>query len=93
MLFRSGLYDYGANLAPITSEIASQEDFDSAAISRISAAVSKWMPYVELVTFESKIDYNSNTGKGPGLIGVTITYNIPSISVSGQQILVTLYAV
>lgn len=90
---RLAFYDYGANLGPITTELVSQDDFDAEAISRINSAVAKWMPYVELVTFESKINHDENSGRGPASIDIKISYNIPSVQTTGKEVVVTLYAV
>jgi hypothetical protein len=40
------LYDYGANLQPLTSEFSNIEDFNESAMQRIRDAVNKWMPYI-----------------------------------------------
>lgn len=88
---RLGLYNYGANLGPITTELVSQDDFDSEAIKRINDAVTKWMPYVNLKTFTSNINRNDN--KNTAVIDLTITYDIPAIGDQEKKLLVTLYAI
>lgn len=87
---RLGLYDFGANLRPLTADLNSQDDFDSEAISRIKNAVGRWMPYIELQDFLSEIDRTEN--KHTAVIRLTITFNIPSLNASGRKIQVTLYA-
>src|ERR1700675_720453 len=54
------LYDLGANLRPLTTEFTTQDDFDAAAVQRISAAVNKWMPYVSLEDFSSQAVLTGN---------------------------------
>ncbi len=84
-----GVYDLGANLRPLTAEFTSQDDFDSQAVERISAAVNRWMPYVSLEDFLSEVDRTEN--KNTGVIRITITYNVPSLSVTKRALQVTLY--
>src|SRR5271166_2059349 len=53
---RLGFYNFGANLRPLTTELVSQDDFDSKAISSIRSAVQTWMSYIDLQDFTSSID-------------------------------------
>ena len=88
---RLGLYDFGANLRPLTTELVSQDDFDAQAVDRISGAVQRWMPFITLETFESKIDRQNN--KNTAVIRLTVTYSIPSLNVFQKALEVTLYAI
>lgn len=83
---RVGLYDLGANLRPLLSEYVSQDDFDTQAVERINGTVSKWMPYVSLETFESKVSKNiKNTD-----ITMTIVYSVPALNIVQKALEVTL---
>lgn len=88
---RVGLYDFGANLRPLTADFSSQEDFDNEAVARIKSAVSRWMPYVELIDFTSEVDRLEN--QSTGIIKITVTYDIPRILVSNKKIQVVLYVI
>lgn len=88
---RLGLYNFGANLRPLVTELVSQNDFDAQAIERINAAVNRWMSYVSLETFESNTDHLSNTNTA--IITITITYSVPTLDVSKRGLTVTLYAI
>ena len=90
---RVALYDYGANLRPLLSNLVALEDFDSQAITSIKSAVGRWMPYVDLVDFLSTTDSTGKLTKGIAQISLTITYNIPSLNVKGKKLRVTLYAI
>lgn len=90
---RLGLYDFGANLRPLMSELVSLDDFDSQAIVRIKAAVQRWMPYIDLEDFETQTIRTGNLTQSLAQIALTVTYNIPNLNVSGKQVRVTLYAV
>jgi phage baseplate assembly protein W len=88
---RLGLYNFGANLRPLMTDLVSQDDFDSQAITRIRNAVQRWMPYIDLQDFISAVDRS----KSPGLavINLIITFNIPSLNIKGRQLQATLYAI
>ena len=88
---RLGLYQYGANLKPITTELVSQDDFDSAAISRIKSAVDRWMPFVDLEDFASVINREGNANTS--IININITYNIPALNVFRKALQINLYAI
>jgi phage baseplate assembly protein W len=88
---RLGLYDYGANLRPLTTELVSQDDFDAAAIERIASAVSKWMPFVNLDEFLSVFDRNEN--KNTAIARITITYSIPALDVAQRALEVSIYSI
>ena len=81
-------YSLGANLGPLLSDYATQDDFDSAAITRINAAVQKWMPYINLQDYISEID--STQSRGSGMIRLTITYGIPALQVEKRALQLSL---
>ena len=88
---RLGLYQFGANLKPLTTEFVSQDDFDNKAIERIKSAVGRWMPFVDLEDFSSVVDRNENTNTG--IIRVSITYNIPALQVEKRGLQIVLYVI
>jgi phage baseplate assembly protein W len=88
---RLGLYQYGANLRPITTELVSQDDFDSAAIARIKSAVDRWMPFVDLEDFSSVVSREGNINTS--IINISITYNIPALNVFRKGLQINLYAI
>jgi phage baseplate assembly protein W len=83
---RIGFTDFGANLRPILHELAS-ENGDQEAMRRISAAVSKYMPFVSLDNFIT-------TPQDAGLtalskIKLAITYSVPRANISQQTLSIT----
>ena len=84
------LADFGADLRPLAFEY-SNEDIVTAAISRISAAVSKYMPFIELENFETRVEPSTN-GNNIGVV-VRVTYSIPAIGVTNQAAEAVIYAV
>lgn len=86
---RLGLFDFGANLRPLVFELSS-DDAATDAITRISTAVRKYMPFIELQTFEAFEEKPDS--RMLAKIGVRITYSVPSLNVTEQKIEVILYA-
>lgn len=86
---RVGLYDFGANLSPLLFNLGT-EDFDAEAIRRISAALRKYMPFVEPQTFEPFTLGASE--QDLSMTGIRITYSIPKLNVLDQKIEVILHA-
>lgn len=74
---RVGLYDFGANLTELAFELGT-DDFDSEAIRRIRRTTEKYMPYIQLLTFEPLVDRNDN--KEVAKVGVRITYKVSALS-------------
>lgn len=87
---RLGIYDFGANLRPLTTDYSTQDDFDMAAVSRIKTAASKWMPFVSLSEYESNIEKFTPTSS-VGLITILISYSVADINVFDKQLKVNLY--
>ena len=85
---RLGFYDFGANLEELTFELGS-ESGDSEATRRIAKTTSKYMPYVNLDTFEPFVEKfdNQHTGK----VGIRVTFTVPKISNETKAVEVILY--
>ncbi len=83
------LYNFGANLRELTAEFTSGDEFDNEATTRIKAAVTRWMPYVSLISYVSTpiLQQNEKTG----VISLTITYDVPMLNLKNQALEVTLY--
>jgi len=88
---RLGLYNFGANLQPLMTNLVDLNDFDSSAISNIRSAVQQWMPYIDLQNFTSTIDRTQN--QNTAVIQLAITFNIPSLGIKNKALQVTLYAI
>lgn len=86
-LFR---YDYGANLRELAFELGTEEG-DTEAILRIREAVSKYLPYVNLQTFESRQTPSTYTESSKVIIKVT--YVVPGVSQKQRMIEVIISAV
>lgn len=76
---RLGLYDFGANLRELTLE-SGQDDFEIEAISRIKTAVTKYMSYIDLETFQSSIerDLEADLTK----VRIVIAYSVPKLGIT-----------
>jgi phage baseplate assembly protein W len=86
---RVGLYDFGANLRPLMSDLVSAEDFDGRAVEKIYGAVSRWMPYVSLENYVATTDHSDN--KNTAHITIRLTYSIPTLNVTSKMIEIDLY--
>lgn len=84
------LFDFGGDLRTVLSDYATQEDFDSAAIAKISTVTAKWMPFVELKTFVSNFDEKESDKLNA--VKVLITYDVPNLGIFDEVLQVTLYA-
>jgi len=80
---RVAIYNFGANLQPLTLELGS-EIFDNEVLLRINTAVSKFMPFVSLDRLEREIDNldNEDTAK----IRIKVFYNVESLRIFNQAI-------
>ena len=85
---RLGMFDFGANLSPLAFELTSDVGTEDA-IRRIKETTSKYMPYIDLQTFESFTEHSDN--KEVAKIGIRVTYNIPSIRVNGKILELIIY--
>ena len=83
------LTDFGANLRPLAFEL-SNDDVAAEAIRRISSAVSKYMPFVSLDTFESRTESSEN-GSTVGIV-VRVGYSVPTIGAFNQFVESIIYA-
>ena len=80
---RLGRENFGCSLSELTLEFG-RDDFDAEIGRRVKFAVSKFMPFIELIDFSTEIDYFDN--KETARILLTITYNIPTLSVLNKKI-------
>jgi len=85
---RLGMYDFGANLNPILFSYTSP-DWETDAMMRIKGAVTKFMPFVSLDSFESEID-NNDADAGSATIVITVAYSVPTAAITDKAIKVFL---
>jgi len=88
---RMGLYDFGANLNELIfgGGNLSEDEFDAQAVIRIKNSVAKYMPFISLQTFESRVEHGDNSVIGR--TNLTITYDIPALGVTNQAQSITFY--
>ena len=85
---RLGLPDFGANLGELVFEMQ-EEDVQGEAMNRVSRAVRKYMPYIDLETFSPFIENFEN--KEVAKIGLTISYKVPKLRTETRMLDVILY--
>lgn len=84
-------YDLGANLRPLVAEFSSKEDFDGEAMIRINTAVTKWMPFISLVGFDSHPEFIDN--RYTGKIVILLVYSVPQLGVNDKALEVLLFVI
>jgi len=89
---RLGHYDFGSNLRELTTERLSSKDFDNEAMLRIRDSVKKYMPYIDLSSFESSFNRSPNSDS-VAEISIKIFYNIPKLQISNRGIEVVLFCI
>ena len=78
---RLGLYDFGANLQPLLLNNAA--NFESAAMTQISSAIAKYMPFIQPTAFASFPVEEDSSGQS---LGIKLTYTIPGIDTSTRML-------
>jgi len=86
---RPPLYDFGANLMPLAFDIGTDTG-DTQAMTRISKALSKYLPLVQPSDYEPIVLYEDNGELAK--VGVRMTYDIPILSVTDQKVDCIIYA-
>ena len=86
---RLALYDFGANLQDLVFELGTETQ-DLKAINRIKKTTAKYMPFIQLNTFEpvKEEDISSND---LAFIGIRVTYSVPNLGLGNQAVEVILY--
>lgn len=74
---RLGLSDFGANLGPLVFEATVfSENLEEEAMTRIKTAVQKYLPFIDLQSFESEFGQNDD---GMNQLKVRIIYGVPAV--------------
>ena len=81
-------YDFGANLTELAFELGA-EDSDAEAIRRIRRTTEKYMPFIQLDTFEPLVDRTDN--KEVAKVGVRVTYRVSRLSSKDRVIEAIIY--
>ena len=83
------LFDFGANLAELSFELGN-ENTDVMAINRIRRTTEKYMPFIQLQTFEP-IKQLDKAAAGLAVVGVRVIYSVPSLRIRDQGVEVLIY--
>jgi phage baseplate assembly protein W len=89
---RLGHFDFGANLRELTTERLSSEDFDNEAMIRIRDSVKKYMPFINLNSFETSFKSPPDTDS-VAQINIKMFYSIPKLRIENKGIEVILYCI
>ena len=88
---RLGNYFFGANLRPLLADFSHKDTFDQEAMIRINTAISKWMPFITPIAYESYVDRENNTYTG--IVRLTLVYSATSLGITNSAMEVTLYVI
>ena len=89
---RLGHYELGANLRALTTERLSNDSFDNEAMIRIRDAVSRWMPFINLDSFDSSFNSPPEVDS-IAEINIRIFYSIPKLKIVNKGIEVILHCI
>lgn len=89
---RLGHYEFGANLRALTTERLSNDSFDNEAMIRIRDAVSRWMPFINLDSFDSSFKSPPDVDS-IAEINIRIFYSIPKLKIVNKGIEVILHCI
>jgi len=81
---RLALYDFGANINPLSSEYSNKDDFDAEVMIRINTAIYKYMPFVTPLGFESSTLHDDN--QYIGKIKILFIYSVPALNILQDQV-------
>jgi phage baseplate assembly protein W len=82
---RINQFDLGANLLPLMAEYNNKDDFDAEAMIRINTAISKFMPYVVPLEFDSTLDKQEDLS-ALRRIKILVVYASQSLNIERDQI-------
>lgn len=85
------LYDFGANLQPLMTELSTGDEFDIEAMSRIRRAVGKWMPFIELGEYTSSPLRKDN--QHVGKLRVVMLYSVPALRIRDKALEIILHVI
>lgn len=86
---RLGNYFFGANLRPLLADFSHKDNFDDEAMVRINTAITKHMPFITPVGYESVVSRPDNSPLE--MVKLTIVYSIVSLGVSNAQLELNLF--
>lgn len=88
---RLGNYFFGANLRPILADFSHKDDFDQEAMVRINTAISRYMPFVTPVAYESYIEHQ--TTQYTAICKLMIIYSVVSLGITNAKLEVSLFVI
>jgi phage baseplate assembly protein W len=87
---RLGIYDYGANLRSLLSEMSNNTNIDNEVMRLINDAVSKFMPFISLETLDMKFLQSDRNAQAK--YQIIVNYSVPRINVRNQKVKIILEA-
>ncbi len=88
---RLGNYYLGANLRPLLADFSHKDDFDQEAMIRINTAISKYMPFVTPVAYDSVAFRNPNSPIPQ--VKLTLIYSVTNIGITNAELEINLFVI
>lgn len=88
---RLGNYYFGANLRPLLADYSHKENFDEEAMVRINTAITKYMPFVTPVAYESIAFRNPNSPIPQ--VKLSLVYSITNIGITNAELEINLFVI
>lgn len=85
---RVGVFDFGANLQPLSMELGS-DILDEELATRIKTAAARFMPWIDLVELRRTLDNDNN--QSVAKINLRVFYDVPNLGVKRDAVEVTLF--
>lgn len=78
---RLGLFDFGANLQPLMTELVNRnDDYEVEALGRIRTAASKYLPFIQLESFVSRPIQDGPGQAHVGRVQIEIRWSVPTLT-------------
>lgn len=88
---RLGNYFFGSNLRPLLADFSHKDDFDNEAMIRINTAITKYMPFITPMAYESKTyrPVDSPIAKAE----IILIYSVEALGITNAALKVNLFGI
>lgn len=88
---RLGNYYFGANLRPLLADFSHKENFDEEAMVRINTAITKYMPFVTPLAYES---FPFRTPGSPiSQVKLMLVYTVTNLGITNAELEINLFVI
>ena len=84
---RLGRPDFGASLRNLTFELINSDDFEQIVMNEIQTSVEKYLPYIELDSFNSEnFNFVNDSETSIATVNIDINYSVPTLKITNRKI-------